>query len=85
MRLDHYGDVMNFLIGGALGHADPSVVNLQPGLTLPSQDLKQGFIGIGKTFRGGEIQLLGDYLELGESEKVTVVLSFTAYLGSRGR
>jgi len=85
VRLDHYGNVINFLIGGAMGDADPSVVNLQPGLTLPSQDLKQGFIGIGRTFRNGEIQLLGDYLELGANEKVTVVLSFTAYLGSRGR
>ena len=85
VRLDHYGNVFNFLIGGAMGDADPSVVNLQPGLTLPAQDLKQGFIGLGKTFRNGEIQLLGDYLKLGESDKVTIVLSFTAYLGTRGR
>lgn len=84
-RLDHYGRHMNFLLGGATGRADPSVVNLQPGLTLPSQDLNQGFLGIGKTFSRGEIQLLGDYLKLGESEKVTVTLSFTAYVGSRGR
>jgi hypothetical protein len=85
VRLDHYGTHVNFLIGAASGEADPSVVNLQPGLTLPSQDLKQGFLGIGKTFSGAEITLLGDYLELGESEKVTITLSFTAFLGSRGR
>lgn len=83
-RLDHYGKHVNFMIGGATGRADPSVVNLQPGLTLPSQDLNQGFIGLGKAFSGGEIQLVGDYLKLGESEKVTVTLSFTAYLGYRG-
>jgi hypothetical protein len=85
VRLDHYGAHANFMIGGAVGDADPSVVNLQPGLTLPSQDLKQGFIGLGKTFSGGEIQLIGDYLKLGENEKATVTLSFTAFLGSRGR
>ena len=85
VRLDHYGNVMKFLIGGATGEADPSVVNLQPGLRLPSQDLKQGFLGIGRTFSRGEILLLGDYLELGESKKVTVTLSFTAFVGSRGR
>lgn len=85
VRLDHYGDAMNFLIGGAMGDADPSVVNLQPGLTLPSQDLQQVFLGIGKTFSRVEVTLLGDYLELGESEKVTVTLSFTAFLGARGR
>jgi hypothetical protein len=84
-RLDHYGKYMNIMIGGATGDADPSVVNLQPGLTLPAQKLNQGFLGIGKTFSGGEITLLGDYLKLGESEKVTVTLSFTAFLGSRGR
>jgi hypothetical protein len=84
-RLDHYGKYVNFMIGGATGRADPSVVNLQPGLTLPSQDLNQGFLGLAKAFSGGEVQLVGDYLKLGESEKVTVTLSFTAYLGSRGR
>jgi hypothetical protein len=84
-RLDHYGNHMNFMIGGAFGEADPSVVNLQPGLTLPSQDLRQGFIGLGKAFRNWEISLLGDYLKLGENEKVTITLSFTALLGTRGR
>lgn len=84
VRLDHYGQHVNFLIGGAAGRADPSVLNLQPGVTLPVRDLKQGFIGIGKAFAKGEVQLLGDYLELESSEKVTVTLSFTAYLGARG-
>jgi hypothetical protein len=84
VRLDHYGDHMNFLIGAAMGDADPSVVNLQ-GLALPSQDLEEGFIGIAKIFSAGEIQLLGDFLELGGNEKITITLSFTAYLGYRGR
>lgn len=84
-RIDHYGQRMNLLIGGATGTADPSVVNLPIGVTLPVQDLVQGFLGIGKTFSWGEMLLLGDYLELQTSEKVTVTLSFTAYLGVRGR
>jgi hypothetical protein len=82
-RIDHYGQHVNFILGGAVGTADPSVVNL-PGVTLPVQDLKQGFIGIGKAFSRGEVLLLGDYLELETSEKITVTLSFTAYLGYRG-
>jgi hypothetical protein len=82
-RLDFYGP-LNLILGGAFGDADPSVVN-QPGLTLPAQDTREGFIGIGKTFSRGEVQLIGDYLKLGDSEKVTVFLSFTAYVGSRGR
>jgi hypothetical protein len=84
-RLDHYGKHLNFLMGGAIGQADPSVVNLPVGVSLPVQDLTQGFVGIGKSFSWGEMQLLGDYLELESSEKITVTLSFTAYLGSRGR
>lgn len=84
-RVDHYGQHANLIIGGATGTADPSVVNLQPGLALPAQDLQQGFVGIGKTFARGEIQLLGDYLQLAQSEKITLTLSFTAYIGSRGR
>jgi hypothetical protein len=79
-RLDHYGQHVNFIIGGASGQADPAVIN-QPGLDLPAQTLKQGFIGIGKTFTRGEIQLIGDYLQLAEIEKVTVSLTFTAYIG----
>ncbi len=84
-RIDHYGQHINVFVGGATGTADPSVVNLPIGVTLPVQDLAQGFLGIGKAFTWGEMQLLGDYLELETSEKVTVTLSFTAYLGTRGR
>jgi hypothetical protein len=84
-RIDHYGRYVTLMAGGASGRADPTVLNLQPGLTLPTRNLKQGFVGIGKAFARGEVQLLGDYLELAESERVTLTLSFTAYLGSRGR
>lgn len=83
-RVDYYGPV-NLIIGGASGRADPAVLNLQPGLELPARNLKQGFLGIGKTFTRGELLLLGDYLELADSEKVTFTLSYTAYLGARGR
>ncbi|HKQ83474.1 MAG TPA: hypothetical protein VJS42_14885 [Steroidobacteraceae bacterium] len=84
-RVDVYAPYVNFFIGGATGSADPVVLNLQPGVTLPVSNIKEGFFGIGKTFKSGELQLVGDYLESGESEKVTVTLAFTAYLGSRGR
>lgn len=85
VRIDHYGRSLNLILGGATGRADPSVVNLQPGSTLPAQDLTQGFLGIGKVFARGEVQLLGDYLRLADSEKVTLTLIFTAYIGSRGQ
>jgi hypothetical protein len=84
-RMDYYGKHMNVMLGGAGGSANPAVLVLQPGVVLPASNSKQGFLGFGKTFRHGEVTLLGDYLEVSGSEKVTVTLSFTAYLGSRGR
>jgi hypothetical protein len=70
---------MNVFVGGASGTADPVVLNLQPGIVLPVSDLKQGFAGIGRTFPRGQIQVVGDYLESGESERITLLLNFTAY------
>jgi hypothetical protein len=84
-RIDYYGQWVNLMAGGASGTANPSVLVLHPGVTLPASHSKQGFVGIGKTFSRGEVLLLGDYLEVSGSEKITVTLSFTAYLGSRGR
>src|SRR5690606_40031959 len=83
-RIDYYGPV-NLILGGAWGKADANVVNLTPGLSLPAQDMREGFFGVGKTFSHGELQLLGDYLQLADSEKVTVTLNFTAFIGLRGR
>jgi hypothetical protein len=84
-RADFYGAAYSFLIGAASGSADPNVVRLQPGLTLPTRTLKQGFIGVGRTFGRSELRLLADYLELGDSEKATLTMSFIVSLGSRGR
>jgi hypothetical protein len=83
-RIDYYGEHAHFMLGGASGRANPAVLVLQPGVVLPASYSTQGFIGLGKTFSRGEVQLLGDYLEVAGSEKVTLTLSFTAYLGSRG-
>src|SRR5690606_34997729 len=78
-RLDRQGQRINVFIGGATGTADPVVLNLQPGLTLPVSNLREGFAGIGISFLRGQIQLVGDYLESGDSERITVTLSFTAF------
>lgn len=84
-RIDVFGQSMKLMFGGAVGTADPTVINLVPGLDSAPRDLRQGFLGIGRTFGRGEINLIGDYQEMEESERVTVTLAFTAYLGSRGR
>lgn len=83
-RMDYYGKHINLMLGGATGTANPAVLVLQPGVVLPASQSTQGFLGFGKTFRHGEVTLMGDYLEVAGSEKITVTLTFTAYLGSRG-
>jgi hypothetical protein len=82
-RIDYYGSFLNLKLGGAGGEANPAVLILQPGVTLPATRSKQAYVGVGKTFKRGEVQLLADYLETGEIEKTTLTLSFTAYLGAR--
>lgn len=84
LRIDHYGRHLNIMAGGSSGRANPSVLNLEPGVVLPASQSKQAFLGIGKTFGVGELQLIGDWLEVSETQKVTITLSFTVYVGSRG-
>jgi TonB dependent receptor len=83
-RINYYGSLLSLKVGASTGHANPAVLVLQPDVTLPAQQSKQGYIGIGKAFKRGEIEFLADYLETGPTEKVTLTLSFTAYLGARG-
>lgn len=83
-RFDYSGTAANLIVGGATGKADPNVVNLAPGFVAPASDLTQGFLGIGKPFSWGEILLIGDYLELGGNERITVTMSLTFNVGSRG-
>lgn len=84
-RFDYYGKHVNLLLGGSTGKANPAVLVLQPGVVLPPSYSNEGFLGIGKTFKRGEVTLVGDYLEVSGAEKVTVTLSFTAFLGTRGQ
>ena len=84
-RIDYYGKHVNFMAGGSTGRANPAVLVLQPGVVLPPSYSTQGFLGFGKTFKRAEVQLMGDYLEVSGAEKITLTLSFTALLGSRGR
>ncbi len=85
-RVEYYAQHATLKIGGSTGRADPSVLVTLPGQgALPAVQSSQGFIGVGRTFKRGELQLIGDYLKSGESEKVTFTLSFAAYIGSRGR
>jgi hypothetical protein len=86
-RIDYYGQHLNLKLGGATGQASPAVLVFGGGgaldFTLPATKSKQGYFGIGKTFKRGEVLFIADYLETDNAEKVTLTLSFTAFLGAR--
>ena len=82
-RIDYYGALVNLKLGVATGRANSAVLSLQRGISLPATRSNQGYIGIGKSFKRWEVQLLADYLETDLIEKTTLTLSFTAYLGAR--
>jgi TonB dependent receptor len=82
-RINYYGSLLSLKAGASTGEANPAVLVLQPGVALPAQRSKQAYVGIGKAFKRGEVEFIADYLETGPTEKVTLTLSFTAYLGAR--
>ncbi len=78
-RVDYYVDSVHLIAGGAFGRADPVVVNIQ-GLNLPTRTLREGFAGFSRIFSRTEFLMLADYLELGDSKRLTLTLSFTLHL-----
>jgi hypothetical protein len=84
-RFDIYGGPINVLGGAAFGEASPAVVNLQTGLVQPALNLKEGFLGLARPFRGGEVTLVGDYLNLEDTERMTLTLSCNIHLRRSGR
>ena len=78
-RLDYYVESVHLIAGGAVGRADPVVVNIQ-GLNLPTRTLREGFAGFSRIFSRTEFLMLADYLKLGDSKRLTVTLSFTLHL-----
>lgn len=78
-RVDYYIDRTRLIAGGAVGRADPVVVNLQ-GVTLPTRTLREAFVGFGRTFSRTEFLMLVDHLELGDSKRATLTLSLTLHL-----
>ncbi|MGQ0833748.1 MAG: hypothetical protein ACT4O5_02310 [Gammaproteobacteria bacterium] len=83
-RMDYYGKGLNFLAGGAVGQAAPAVFNLQTGVTTPGPTLKQVFLGFAKPYSRAELTLVGDYLDVADSERVTLSLSCIVHLRARG-
>jgi hypothetical protein len=63
-RIDLYGTGWNFLVGGAIGQASPSVLGIN--LTLGPHDLREGYVGVVKPLPQvrGELTFIVDYQRL---------------------
>jgi hypothetical protein len=82
-RLDYYGNTYNLIFGGTGGKASPDIVDLH-GVVTTGLTLREGFAGIGRPFGRTDLLLLGDYIKLGQTERITVTLNATLHLRERG-
>lgn len=81
VRLDYVGPHFNLLAGGAYGPVAPFVINIDTGqILVPAAVLREGFVGIGKTFGRTDLQLLGDFQSIEGLRRTTITLNCTLHL-----
>lgn len=80
-RIDHYGRTVNWLLGGATGHVAPAVVNLYTGILEPAPQLREGYLGITKSFAGSDWSILGDYMKVADEKRITLTVVCTLHVG----
>jgi hypothetical protein len=80
-RLDYYGKSLHFITGAAFGPANTVVLG-DPSLAqnFPDRSVRQGFLGFSRAYSRAEFLMLGDYLKIGDSERVTLTLSCMIHL-----
>lgn len=83
-RVDVFGKHVNFILGGAGGQASPAVIDIQTGIKTPGLTMREGFIGLSKPFSRVDLTVLGDYLKIGDTERVTLTLNGTVRLRDAG-
>jgi|GEM_PF-926906 len=84
-RLDFSGTHFSWLIGGAYGPVAPRVLNFIGAFPGGVKTLREGFVGLGRSFGRTELQLIGDYQDLEGFKRTTITLNCTVHLGSRSR
>ncbi len=84
LRIDHFGRTVNWLAGAAAGHVAPPVVNIQTGATGAAPKYREGYVGLTKVFPRVELALLGDYLDLSGSRRITLTLTMTIHVHRTG-
>jgi len=84
LRLDRYGRLVDFTAGAAGGHAAPAVVDIHTGALGPAPRYREGYMGFTHRFSRADLALLGDYLDLSGTHRITVTLTVTVHLDRRG-
>lgn len=84
LRIDRYGRVYSFAIGGAAGHVAPAVVNIQTGALGPAPQYREGYVGFTRRFTRADLGVLGDYIDLNGTRRVTLTVTVTFHLGRTG-
>jgi len=83
-RIAYYGHTVNWQLGAATGHVAPPVVNLYTGLTGSAPQLREGYLGVSKSFARVDWSLVGDYLKVAAQKRITVTLVCTLHIGRAG-
>lgn len=84
LRVDKYGRLVNFTAGAAGGHVAPAVVNIQTGALGPAPRYREGYVGFTRRFSRADLGLLGDYLDLTGTHRITLTLTITIHLDRTG-
>jgi len=83
-RIDVYGKQVNFLAGGAVGQASPSLLGTVVGgnLTLAPHQLREGYVGVVKPFASlrSELTLIMDYQRLSGGQGAVVTANNTVLI-----
>jgi hypothetical protein len=79
-RVDFYGPGFNLLLGGSLGHVNPTVININGVLLPESRHLAEVFGGVTKPLHRVDLTLLADSIDLQGIERLTLTLNITVHL-----
>jgi hypothetical protein len=81
LRIDHYGHTVNWLLGGATGYVAPAIVNLYTGVNIPAPQLREGYVGLSKSFSGSDWSILADYMKVASERRITLTVVCTLHVG----
>ena len=70
------------LVGGRrAGHVAPAVVNLYTGIHESAPQLREGYLGISKSFSGSDWSILGDYMKVASEKRITLTVVCALHVG----